>query len=85
MAENSGAEGELAGNIASDHGGILAMNANGFLDPNGGGDGSQLAGWCMSNGEGYGTHFAGEAYQRIEQMCIRDSPCTGARSVAVPP
>ena len=66
MAENSGAEGELAGNIASDHGGILAMNANGFLDPNGGGDGSQLAGWCMSNGEGYGTHFAGEAYQRIE-------------------
>ena len=66
MAENSGAEGELAGNIASDHGGILAMNANGFLDPNGEGDGSQLAGWCMSNGEGYGTHFAGKAYQRIE-------------------
>ena len=66
MAENSGAEGELAGNIASDHGGILAMTANGFLDPNGEGDGSQLAGWCMSNGEGHGTHFAGEAYQRIE-------------------
>ena len=66
MAADPGAEGELAGNIASDHGGILAMNANGFLDPNGGGDGSQLAGWCMSNGEGYGTHFAGEAYQRIE-------------------
>ena len=66
MAENYGAEGELAGSIASDHGGILAMNANGFLDPNGGGDGSQLAGWCMSNGEGYGTHFADGAYQRIE-------------------
>ena len=66
MAADPGAEGELAGNIASDHGGILAMNANGFLDPNGEGDGSQLAGWCMSNGEGYGTHFAGKAYQRIE-------------------
>ena len=66
MAADPGAEGELAGNIASDHGGILAMTANGFLDPNGEGDGSQLAGWCMSNGEGYGTHFAGEAYQRIE-------------------
>ena len=66
MAADPGAEGELAGNIASDHGGILAMNANGFLDPNGEGDGSQLAGWCMSNGEGHGTHFAGEAYQRIE-------------------
>ena len=66
MAADPGAEGELAGNIASDHGGILAMTANGFLDPNGEGGGSQLAGWCMSNGEGYGTHFAGEAYQRIE-------------------
>lgn len=66
MAANYGTEGELAGNIASDHGGILAMNANGFLDPNGGGNGSQLAGWCMSNGEGHGTHFGGEAYQRIE-------------------
>ena len=42
------------------------MTANGFLDPNGEGDGSQLAGWCMSNGEGYGTHFADGAYQRIE-------------------
>ena len=66
MAADPGAEGELAGNIASDHGGILAMTANGFLDPNGEGGGSQLAGWCMSNGEGHGTHFAGEAYQRIE-------------------
>ena len=66
MAADPGAEGELAGNIASDHGGILAMNANGFLDPNGEGDGSQLAGWCMSNGEGCGTHFADGAYQRIE-------------------
>ena len=66
MAVNYGAEGELAGNIASDHGGILAMNANGFLDPNGEGNGGQLAGWCMSNGEGYGVHFSGDVYQRIE-------------------
>ena len=66
MAANYGAEGELAGSIASDHGGILAMNANGFLDPEGMGNGGQLAGWCMSNGEGHGEHFSGEAYQRIE-------------------
>ena len=66
MAANYGAEGELAGNIASDHGGILAMNANGFVDPGGVGNGGQLAGWCMSNGEGHGEHFSGEAYQRIE-------------------
>ena len=66
MAVNYGAEGELAGSIASNHGGILAMNANGFLDPEGMGNGGQLAGWCMSNGEGHGEHFSGEAYQRIE-------------------
>ena len=66
MATTLGTAGQLSGTIAEAHNGVLAMNANGFLDPNGGGDGSQLAGWCMSNGEGYGTHFAGEAYQRIE-------------------
>ena len=66
MATTLGTAGQLSGTIAEAHNGVLAMNANGFLDPNGGGDGSQLAGWCMSNGEGHGTHFAGEAYQRIE-------------------
>lgn len=66
MASTYGAEGELAGKIASDHDGILAMNANGFQDPNGKGNGGVLAGWCMSNGEGYGYHFGGDVYQRIE-------------------
>ncbi|MFR1989703.1 MAG: hypothetical protein ACLS3C_06455 [Oscillospiraceae bacterium] len=33
MASTYGAEGELADKIASDHGGILAMNANGFSGP----------------------------------------------------
>ena len=66
MAADPGAEGELAGNIASDHGGILAMNANGFLDPNGGGNGGLLAGYTMSNGTAYGDHFSAYAYKRIE-------------------
>ena len=66
MAADPGAEGELAGNIASDHGGILAMNANGFQDPNGKGNGGQLAGWCMAQGEEHGYHFGGDVYQRIE-------------------
>ena len=61
-----GMEGELAGKIASDHGGILAMNANGFQDPNGKGNGGQLAGWCMAQGETHGYHFGGDVYQRIE-------------------
>ena len=66
MAESYGVEGELAGAIASRSGGILAMNANGFQDPNGKGNGGVLAGWCMSNGEGHGEHFGGDVYQRIE-------------------
>ena len=56
----------MAGKIASDHGGILAMNANGFQDPNGKGNGGQLAGWCMAQGEEHGYHFGGDVYQRIE-------------------
>ena len=66
MASTYGTEGELAGKIASDHGGILAMNANGFQDPNGKGSGGQLAGWCMAQGEEHGYHFGGDAYQRVE-------------------
>lgn len=66
MAENYSVEGELAGKLASDHGGILAMNANGFQDPNGKGNGGQLAGWCMAQGEEHGYHFGGDVYQRIE-------------------
>lgn len=66
MASAYGTEGELAGKIASDHGGILAMNANGFQDPNGKGNGGQLAGWCMAQGEEHGYHFGGDVYQRVE-------------------
>lgn len=66
MASTYGTEGESAGKIASDHGGILAMNANGFQDPNGKGNGGQLAGWCMAQGEEHGYHFGGDVYQRIE-------------------
>ena len=66
MASTYGTEGGLAGKIASDHGGILAMNANGFQDPNGKGNGGQLAGWCMAQGEEHGYHFGGDVYQRVE-------------------
>ena len=46
--------------------GVLAMNANGFLDPNGAGNGGLLAGYTMSNGTAYGDHFSAYAYKRIE-------------------
>ena len=66
MCSTLGVTGELVGKIAEDHDGVLAMNGPGFLDPNGAGNGGQLAGYAMSNGEDYGSHFTAWAYKRIE-------------------
>ena len=66
MASTLGVAGQLSGEIAEAHNGVLAMNANGFLDPNGAGNGGLLAGYSMSNGTAYGDHFSAYAYKRIE-------------------
>ena len=66
MASTLGAAGQLSGEIAAAHNGVLAMNANGFLDPGGAGNGGLLAGYSMSNGTAYGEHFSAYAYKRIE-------------------
>ena len=66
MAATLGTAGQLSGTIAEAHNGVLAMNANGFLDPNGAGNGGLLAGYTMSNGTAYGEHFSAYAYKRIE-------------------
>ena len=66
MATTLGTAGQLSGTIAEAHNGVLAMNANGFLDPNGAGNGGLLAGYSMSNGKAYGDHFSAYAYKRIE-------------------
>jgi len=66
MASTIGSYGQLSGDIASQHNGVLAMNASGFLDPGYSGNGGQLAGYAMSNGVAYGEHFGAWAYKRIE-------------------
>ena len=66
MASTLGVAGQLSGEIAAAHNGVLAMNANGFLDPGGAGNGGLLAGYSMSNGTAYGEHFSAYAYKRIE-------------------
>mgnify|MGYP002673854961 FL=1 len=66
MASTLGVTGQLSGEIAEAHNGVLAMNANGFLDPGGAGNGGLLAGYSMSNGTAYGEHFSAYAYKRIE-------------------
>ena len=47
-------------------GGVLAMNGSGFPDPGGAGKGERVAGYAMSNGVEYGSHFTQWAYKRIE-------------------
>lgn len=64
-ATQIGYVGEYAGTIAQNNNGVLAMNGSGFLDPNGTGSGGDLAGYAMSDGVEYGTHYAW-GYKRIE-------------------
>lgn len=75
--ENSagvGTYGQLTGDIASAHNGILATTCSGFIDIDaqgnwGNGNGGLIAGYAMSNGHGYGTHYnsyAGFQYYRLE-------------------
>ena len=70
MSKGIGSYGELCGDIAAAHDGILTMSANGFIDVDaqgnqGNGNGGIIAGFSMSNGEAYGSHF-GWGYKRIE-------------------
>ena len=70
MSQYIGSAGQLTGEIAEAHDGVLAMVANGFIDVDaqgnqGNGNGGIIAGYTMSNGESYGSHF-GWGYKRIE-------------------
>ena len=69
MSEGIGSYGQLAGEIAQANNGILAMTCNGFLDPDGKGNGGELAGYAMSDGVSYGAHYPyyeGFPYYRME-------------------
>lgn len=57
MSNAIGSYGQLAGEIAEAHGGLLAMTCNGFLDPGGQGNGGEIAGYAMSDGVSYGAHY----------------------------
>ena len=65
-ASSLGAYGQVAGDIAQDHNGILAMTASGFIDNGGAGNGGILAGYAMCDGEEYGRAHMGWSYKRAE-------------------
>ena len=61
-----GTVGETVAQIASANNGVLAMNGSGYMDDNGGGDGSQLAGFAMCDGVSYGYSYVGKGEKRLE-------------------
>jgi exopolysaccharide biosynthesis protein len=66
MASTLGTVGQYAGKIAEAHNGLLAMNASGFIDPGGRGNGGKLAGLAVSNSKTYGTSLTAWGSKRIE-------------------
>ena len=64
-AQTLGSVGEYAGDIAERNNGIVAMNASGFIDDGGVGNGGTLAGYTMMNGEEAGDHM-GWSNKRLE-------------------
>lgn len=65
-ASTIGSRGQTAATIAETNDGVLAMNASGFYDPNGAGNGGIVTGYAMANGKAYGTGHAGYGFKRIE-------------------
>ena len=66
VASSLGSYGEVAGDIAQNNDGILAMTASGFIDNGGAGNGGILAGYAMCDGEEYGREHMGWSYKRAE-------------------
>ena len=71
--------GETVAQIASANNGVLAMTGSAFIDPDGGGNGGELAGFAMYDGVGDGYGHMGRGYKRLEihednLMYITDAP-----------
>lgn len=66
MSKGLGSYGQHAGDIAEHNGAVIAITASGFHDDGGGGNGGDIAGHCMSEGEAhYGVPFKW-GYKRAE-------------------
>jgi exopolysaccharide biosynthesis protein len=60
-----GSYGQYAGEIAEQENAVLAINASGFIDPDGLGTGGTLAGYTAIQGYSFGQHM-GWGYKRLE-------------------
>jgi len=77
-SEGIGSYGQKVGEIVTNSGGVIGMSANGFYDPDGGGNGGIIAGYAICEGQEHGWHYTTYGYKRIEltednKMYIIDS------------
>lgn len=64
-ASTLGSIGQTAGRICEANNGIVAITANGFVDPDGSGNGGIISGLAVCNGVSYGSSLGG-GYKRAE-------------------
>ena len=64
-ASSLGSVGEVAGEIAEQHNGIIAFTGSGFIDEGGVGNGGTIVGYALCNGISYGDHMLA-GYKRLE-------------------
>lgn len=61
-----GSYGQDIGTICKKSNGLLGITASGFNDPEGMGNGGDVAGYTMCKGKSYGDHYTARGYKRIE-------------------
>lgn len=61
-----GSFGQPMGEMVTSHNGVIGITANGFLDPEGNGNGGTITGYSMCGGKDYGYHYREPKYKRIE-------------------
>ena len=66
VSSQLGAAGQYAGTIAGNNGGLLAISASGYDDPDGNGNGGLGAGYTKSNGEIFSSAHMGWGFKRLE-------------------
>ena len=64
-ASSIGSVGEVVGDIARAHNGLISMTGSGFIDEGGVGNGGTIVGYAMCNGMSYGEHLY-YGYKRLE-------------------
>ena len=61
-----GEYGQTMASLVKNNNGIIGITANGFRDPDGGGNGGEILGYAVCEGKHYGGHYTEKGYKRIE-------------------